>query len=295
MGSGMISIGTAPDSWGVWFPDDSRQMPWQRAMDEMAEAGYTGVELGPWGYFPNERASLQSALDERGLSLVATTAGANFADDDSVAGLIATIDEICPLQLTFPGARFVVLLPQMYTDLMDGSQVLPATLTTAQLDRLYANIQRVSDYVRETYGLTAALHPHVECHIETEAEIEGVLENTTVALCLDTGHHVYGGGEPISFYNKHADRIPYIHVKDCDTEVQQRMRENGWSFAQAVKHDIMCEPGSGGIDFHRLFTAMRQNGYDGWVVVEHDLYPAPFDRPLPIARRTREFLLQCLV
>lgn len=125
--------------------------------------------------------------------------------------------------------------------------------------------------------------------MQTEEQIEALLRDTNVQLCFDTGHHVYGGGEPISFYEKHADRIPYIHIKDCDLVVKAKMDEEKWSFAKAVTEDIMVEPGKGSIDFAKLHKVMEEKNYDGWVVVEQDLFPVKsFDIPLPIAKRGRE-------
>lgn len=286
-----IRVGTAPDSWGVWFPENEKQTPWRRCMDEMQKSGYDGVELGPWGYFPNTYETLAPELEKRRLELVATTVGGNFIDDASVKAMMKTIDGVAALQKRFPGAKYVVLLPEMYTDLMTGKQTMPAKLTGDQWQTLYKNVRDVDRYVRERHGLTATLHPHVECHIQTEEEIERVLENTDVALCLDTGHHIYGGGEPVSFFKKHASRIPYVHVKDCDMAVKRDMEANGWPFAEAVVRGIMCEPGRGGIDFSALFARMKDAGYSGWVVVEQDMYPVPsFDLPLEIAARTREYL-----
>lgn len=285
-----IHVGTAPDSWGVWFPENEKQTPWQRCMDEMQQAGYEGIELGPWGYLPNEYEALKAELDRRDLRLVAGTVGGNYVDDASIDGMIQTIDQLAPLLLRFPTARYVVLLVDMYTDLMTGKDVMPRELTEAQWQQLYANVQRVCDHVRK-YGLVPALHPHVDCYIQTEEQIERVLAHTDATPCLDTGHHVYGGGEPISFYKKHHDRIPYLHVKECDMGIKAQMDQNGWSFARAVSEGIMCEPGKGSIDFKELFDYMKEIGYDGWVVVEQDLYPVKsFDEPLPIAVRTRKYL-----
>ena len=285
-----IHVGTAPDSWGVWFPENEKQTPWQRCMDEMQQAGYEGIELGPWGYLPNEYEALKAELDRRDLKLVAGTVGGNYVDDASIDGMIQTIDQLAPLLLRFPTARYVVLLVDMYTDLMTGKDMMPRELTEAQWQQLYANVQRVCDHVRK-YGLVPALHPHVDCYIQTEEQIERVLAHTDATLCLDTGHHVYGGGEPISFYKKHHDRIPYLHVKECDMGIKAQMDQNGWSFARAVSEGIMCEPGKGSIDFKELFDYMKEIGYDGWVVVEQDLYPVKsFDEPLPIAVRTRKYL-----
>ena len=285
-----IRVGTAPDSWGVWFPESDKQISWQRCMDEMQKCGYEGVELGPWGYFPNDYETLHSELSKRDLKLVAGTVGGNYVDEESIDAMIQTIDQLAPLLLKFPTAKYVVLLVDMYTDLMTGEDIMPRELTDEQWKTLYKNVQRVSDHIRK-YDLIPALHPHVDCYIQTEEQIERVLNNTDVNLCLDTGHHVYGGGEPIAFYKKHHKRIPYLHVKECDMNIKAEMDKHKWSFARAVSEGIMCEPGKGSIDFKNLFDYMKEIKYDGWVVVEQDLFPVKnFDEPYPIAKRTREYL-----
>src|SRR5215472_968465 len=47
-----VKVGTAPDNWGVWFPSDPKQIPWQRFLDEVVLADYKWIELGPPGYLP---------------------------------------------------------------------------------------------------------------------------------------------------------------------------------------------------------------------------------------------------
>lgn len=285
-----IKVGIAPDSWGVWFPEHEKQTPWYRCMDEMKVAGYDGVELGPWGYFPNKNPMLKNALGARSLSLVAGTAGGDFLDDASIDAMCDTIDEIAALLADFDEAKYIVLLPAMYTDLETGEQVMDPDLTDVQWAAYCKNVQRAADRVA-SHGLVGVFHPHVDCHVQTEAQIERLLDDTDVMLCFDTGHHVYGGGEPVSFYRKHADRIPYIHLKDCDLAVKAKMDANRWSFAKAVTEDIMVEPGKGSIDFAEMHQALEESGYDGWVVVEQDLFPVKsFDVPLPIAQRGRENL-----
>lgn len=285
-----IKVGIAPDSWGVWFPQHEKQTPWERCMDEMRLAGYDGVELGPWGYFPNTNPALRDALEARQLALVAGTVGGDFLNDASIDDMCKTIDGIAALLRDFPEAKYIVLLPSMYTDLETGEFVMDPDLTDEQWKKYAANVQRAADHVAK-HGLVGAFHPHVDCHVQTEAQIERLLADTNVVLCFDTGHHVYGGGEPISFYRKHADRIPYIHIKDCDLAVKAKMDAERWSFAKAVTEDIMVEPGKGSIDLKALHDALAEKGYDGWVVVEQDLFPVKsFDIPLPIAKRGRENL-----
>ena len=285
-----IQVGIAPDSWGVWFPNHEKQTPWSRCMDEMRQAGYDGVELGPWGYFPNTYPELKQALDARSLELVAGTVGGDFLNDASIDDMCRTIDEIAAVIMRFPQAKYIVLLPAMYTDLETGEFVMDPNLTDAQWATYCKNVQRAADRVA-SHGLIGAFHPHVDCHVQTEEQIERLLTDTDVQLCFDTGHHVYGGGEPIAFYKKHTDRIPYIHIKDCDLAIKAKMDENKWSFAKAVTEDIMVEPGNGSIDFAKLHDALVEKGYDGWVVVEQDLFPVKsFDIPLPLAKRGRENL-----
>ena len=178
----------------------------------------------------------------------------------------------------------------MYTDLETGEQVMEKQLTDEQWKKYAANVQRASDHCAK-YGLIGAFHPHVDCHVETEEEIERLLKDTDVKLCLDIGHHVYGGGEPVSFYLKHFERIPYLHIKDCDKTVKAKMDREGWSFAKAVTEGIMTVPGTGTIDMKAMHDALVEKGFSGWVTEEQDLFPVKsFDEPLRLAREAFENL-----
>lgn len=286
-----IRVGIAPDSWGVWFPQHEKQTPWWRCLDEMKVAGYEGAEIGPWGYMPNQDPKvLKNAFDARGLSMVGATAGGNFLKEESVQQILEDIDNIAKVLDVFSAAQYIVLLPPMYTNLETGVQEMNPILTDEEWKTYCRNVQRCADHCEEK-GYMGLFHPHVDSHVQTEEQIERFLNETTVDLCLDTGHHVYGGGEPISFYKKWAKRIPYIHFKDCDLSVKARMDENSWSFAKAVTEGIMVEPGRGSIDFGKFHDVLAETGYDGWVVVEQDLFPVKsFDIPLEKAKIGRENL-----
>lgn len=284
-----MKIGSAPDSWGVWFPDDDKQTPWQRCLAEIKEAGYEGTELGPWGYMPKDYTTIKNELDKHNLSLIGQASVANFVDDKEVDEFLEMAQDISDLLKKFPEAKYLVLITDFYSDEKTGESNKPRYLSSEQRKKMYANIQRTADFIR-TQGLTPLFHPHADTYVMTEAEIEELLACTDIDLCLDTGHHVYGGGEPISFYEKHHSRIPYIHVKQCDMDIKNRMDAEGWPWAEAVARGVMCEPERGSIDFSVLLELMKEKGYDDWVVVEQDMYPVEsFDDPLPIATRTREF------
>jgi len=154
---------------------------------------------------------------------------------------------------------------------------------------MIATIIRVGEWLKSDWGMQVAFHPHADSYVETEAEIERLLDATpadVVKLCLDTGHHAYGGGDPVAFYKRHADRVSHIHLKDVDPAVLERARKERMDFGEAVAADVMVEPGRGTINYDELRQAFRDAGYGGWAVVEQDMYPAPLDKPLPIAVRT---------
>ncbi len=146
---------------------------------------------------------------------------------------------------------------------------------------------------RDRYGLKLVFHPHAETHVEYEDQIEALLAQTDpslVFLCFDTGHHAYRGGDPIAFMRKHHRRIPYLHLKSVDGGIQQQVARENIPFAKAVAMDMFCEPARGMVDFIAFRDVLQEINYDGWATVEQDMYPAPFDKPLPIAKRTREYL-----
>jgi inosose dehydratase len=287
-----IRIGSAPDSWGVWFPSDPKQIPWQRFLDEIAEAGYEWTELGPYGYLPTDLPTLRAELERRGLKVSATFAMAHLEDAAAWSGLERQVKGGAEL-LAALGGRFMVLIDDVYSDLFTGQPTRPRRLDESGWKRLIETTHRAGDLVREQYGLQLVFHPHAETHVEYEDQIEALLEQTepaTVALCLDTGHHAYRGGDPVAFYRRHHERIPYLHLKSVDRQKQAWVERENIPIAIAVANDMFCEPSAGAVDFLALRDALVEFDYDGLATVEQDMYPAPFDKPLPIARRTREYL-----
>jgi inosose dehydratase len=287
-----VRIGTAPDSWGVWFADDPRQTPWRRFLDEAVEAGYQWVEIGPYGYLPTDFATLHRELDARGLKVPAGFVMAHLEDANGWPEIEKHVLAVGEL-LSRLGARYLVLIDDVYSDLFTGERTRASRLEGDGWKRLIDATHRVADVARDRFGLDLAFHPHAETHVEYDDQIEAFLEQTDperVSICLDTGHHAYRGVDPIDFMRRHHDRTPYMHLKSVDAEIRKRVQAEGIPFATAVGMDMFCEPSKGAVDFAAFRDVLREIDYDGWATVEQDLYPAPFDRPLPIARRTREYL-----
>lgn len=287
-----IQIGSAPDSWGVWFADDPRQTPWHRFLDEIVEAGYEWTELGPYGYLPTDLPTLRRELDRRSLKVSATFAMKPLEDPAAWPELERQVLGGGEL-LAALGGPFLVLIDDTYSDPFTGRPIAPSRLDEDAWKRLIDTTHKVADLVIERFGLRLVFHPHAETHIEYEDQIEAFLEQTDparVSLCLDTGHHAYRGGDPVAFFRRHHARIPYLHLKSVDGTIQKRVEAERIPFAHAVAMDMFCEPSKGAVDFPAFRDALRELNYQGLATVEQDMYPAPFDKPLPIARRTRAYL-----
>lgn len=287
-----IKIGSAPDSWGVWFPSDSKQTPWNRFLDEIVEAGYEWTELGPYGYLPTDLGQLRSELEKRKLKVSATFVMKALEDSALWPGIEQEVLGAGEL-LAELGAKFMVLIDDTHTNLFTGEPIAPARLESDGWKKLIDTTHRVADIVRERFGLTVVFHPHADTHVEYEDQIERFLEDTnpaTVSFCLDTGHHAYRGGDPVRFMRRHHERIPYLHLKSVYRHLQQKVEAEKIPFAKAVGMDLFCEPSEGAVDFPAFRDVLREINYSGFAIVEQDMYPAPFDKPLPIATRTRSYL-----
>jgi inosose dehydratase len=154
---------------------------------------------------------------------------------------------------------------------------------------------RIARIARQDYGLKLVFHPHAQTHIEYEDQIERFLAATDpdlVSIVLDTGHHSYCGGDVVSFMRKHHARIPYLHLKSVDRALRARVAAENIPFAKAVGMGMFVEPSKGVVDFIAFRDLLAEIDYQGFGIVEQDMFPAPFDKPLPIAKRTRAYLRQ---
>lgn len=287
-----IRLGNGPDSWGVWFPQDPDQVPWDRFLTDVAAAGYRWIELGPYGYLLTDMAQLRDELASRDLHPVATFIEAPLEDPEGAAEIEQRVDKLGEW-LSLLGGKFLNVIDDAYRDLRTGKAVAPAELTEVSWRQLVGTLDRLGRLVRDRYGVALTVHPHVDTHIETTEQAERMLGQTdpeAVFVCLDTGHFAYRGGDPVDFYRTHRDRIPYLHIKNVDPKVLEVVNREDLPLVEAVKMEVFCEPHAGLIDFVDLRRALEEAGFDGYLMVEQDMYRPDHDAPLPIAQRTRAYL-----
>jgi inosose dehydratase len=290
-------VGTAPDSWGVWFADDPGQVPWQQFLDEVQLAGYHWIELGPFGYLPTDPNQLADELAARDLELCAGTVFTGFHKGDDqwerawqqaldVAGLVSKL-----------GAEHLVVIPDLWRSDATAEVLESRTLTDDQWKQLADGHDRLGKALLEEYGIRQQFHSHADSHIGTYGEVERFLNETDerfTNLCLDTGHFSYYLGDNLKLMNAHPERIGYLHLKQVHPEILATTLKNDLPFAEAVSMGVMTEPGFQGVpEFGPIIERAAEINPEIFAIVEQDMYGCATDVPYPIANRTREHILSC--
>ena len=290
-----ISIGNAPCSWGVEFEDAPSNPPWPIVLDETSRAGYVGTELGPIGYMPEDTSLLRENLDSRSLTLTAGVVFRPFHDGNAWGELQDALRRTCRI-LEALGAKHLVFIDSLSparSACAGDSQAAPR-LDTAQLDALHERLRIAARIGRDEHGLEAALHAHAGGYIEFEDELDrvmGEIDEDLLGVCLDTGHSLYAGIDPVALVRRYAGRIRYVHLKDLDRSILRDAVRDRIGFYEACARGVFCNLGRGAVDFEAFRTALDEIRYDGWATVEQDRGPLSVQSSFEDARANFEFLV----
>jgi inosose dehydratase len=291
-----LRLGTAPDSWGVWFASDPHQVTWDVYLDEIAAVGYVYTELGPQGFMPQDPNQLKEELAERNLTVCGGTVFAGLHKGrDALDKAIADFGREAEL-LAALGAEYLVHLPEQYTDQHTGQSTESGDLDTEQWKNLVTGTDELARIIYEEYGVKLVFHPHADTHVDTQVRIEQFLSDTDpqlVNLCLDTGHVAYCEGDNIQIIERFPERITYVHLKSVDPVVRRRALAEKMPLSESVKLGIMCEPPYGEPDMPPLLDALGRLDREIYTVIEQDLYPVEPHIPLPIGARTAGYYVGC--
>lgn len=281
-----IKIAGAPISWGVCeVPGWGFQLEPERVLTEMRGVGLTATELGPEGFLPTDTDELKSVLTQHELACVGgfVPVVLHKADHDPADDLAGPLDS-----LVAAGAGVVVLAAATGADGYDSRPVLDES----QWSTLLTNLDRLAGIVADR-GLLAVLHPHVGTTVETRAEVDRVLAGSSIPLCLDTGHLLIGGTDPLELAKAVPQRIAHTHLKDVDAALAAKVQSGELSYTDAVKAGMYTPLGTGDVDIAGIVSVLRDNGFDGWFVMEQDtiLDGAPDgDGPLADVRASVAYL-----
>ena len=291
-----IQIATAPVSWGVLMKDTPNVPPHETVLDQIKEAGYSGTELGPYGYLPFDIPKLRDALNSRGLKLISAFTIFNFVRGKEDEQLYREAFETMQV-LSAMGCEHIVLSDALFVDenraRRAGRIRREDSLGDAEWDRAAQNVDAFAHVVHEEYGMTCAAHPHVGGYLETDFEIDALLERTNpnlVGLCFDMAHIAYGGGDPVAVLDKWRDRTWYMHIKECDERVRQQVLSEEGDYFDGVRAGVFPALGEGTIDWQAINQILHEMNYEGWGTVEQDILPGMSVDPLESAKENRLFL-----
>jgi inosose dehydratase len=288
-----LKIANAPCSWGVDFADAPTNPPWERVLDEIAQAGFDATELGPLGYLPTDPQKLRAELSQRRLNVIAGTLFRPFSVPSTLAETRDFAHRSCEL-LADIGAEYVVVIDALCDDRMAtaGQSGRAARLDSNEWRSLIEAIREASEIAR-SYNITPVLHSHAGTHIEFGDEVERALEDLPedlVKVCVDTGHLTYAGMNPAEWIRKLGSRLVFLHFKDINEQKLNLARSEQWTFFQAIAHGIFCPLGSGMVNFQAIGNALGDIKYSGWAVVEQDCDPRVAPNPLRDAGASLSFL-----
>lgn len=290
-----VRLASAPINWGIESPDGAGNPAVDDLLQNTADAGYTGFELGPLYLLGANAGAIERNLKRYGLDAVAYWVAVPLAEPFGDAsehevrealGVLKAIGADRLIVSDFGDARRMEIVSRV--------EEFPDTWWTQNdWDEVRRSFTAIAKLGAE-YGVPIAMHPHVGGHIESGREIEKALEaidGISVSVCLDTGHILLGGTDSIPLLRTLGSRVTHVHAKDVEPGLLAKMKAGEIDYMTAVGQGLYCDLGDGVVDWEGFAAAIDENEYVGWVVAEEDqiLVPgrrAPFDSNV----RNRAFL-----
>jgi inosose dehydratase len=257
-------VAGAPISWGVCeVPDWGYQLDATTVLSQMRELGLAATEFGPDGFLATEPAAKADQLAAYGLRAVGGFLPVVL--HDATHDPLPEVDRFVDACLA-TGAGVVVLAAATGVDGYDGRP----TLDDDGWSVLLRHLDLVSEHAASR-GVVAALHPHKGTMVETREETERVLAGCAVGLCVDTGHLLVGGADPVALSAAHAERVVHVHLKDVDADRAEQVRSGRTTFGAAVRDGMFRPLGQGDVGIEAMVRTLEAAGYDGWYVLEQDV------------------------
>jgi inosose dehydratase len=258
-----LKIAGAPISWGVCeVPGWGHQLTPDRVLREMRDVGLAATELGPDGFLPAEPDAMAAVLAEHRLQAVGgfTPLLLHVPGHDPVP-------EVERILEGYVAAHASTLVLSAISG-RDGYDSRPA-LDEQGWSSLLGNLSRISD-VAAAQDIRAVLHPHVGTMIENTAEVQRVLEGSSIALCLDTGHLLIGGTDPAELTRQAPERVAHVHFKDVDAAKAKQVQDGRYTYTEGVNRGMYRPLGTGDVDVTAIVKHLTDRGYDGWYTLEQD-------------------------
>ena len=300
-----IAVANAPVSYGAFeitVGHDPSVPDGISVLDQVAAAGYAGIDLGPVGYL-GSGTRLGELLAERGLGLAGGYLELPYADHDALEqalgeldALLATFDAVLPY-LPGPPPRPTLAdagSPQRRSQPGRSTGQPSLGLDAGGWRRFAEGLARAVGHCRDR-GYEPTFHPETGTYVEAPWEIEEVLDRSDIGLCLETGHMMMGGGDPVAMLRDWGGRVNHVHLKDGVRTVMAGIVADGAPATDIWTREAFCELGRGDLDVDAILDGLRGISFGGWLVVEQDILPRSaqrFARAAEEQRHNRAFLSQ---
>ncbi|MBD8114669.1 AP endonuclease [Priestia megaterium] len=300
-----IKISGAPCCWGVDDPRNPYLPPWEKVLNEASQAGYKGIELGPYGYIPMNIERVQAELAKNDLTIIAGTIFDDLVSESNLENLLHQVDDICSLITKLPSTPqekeqkfltpYLVIIDWGHDerDYYAGHPEKAVRLSERDWDTMMGHIRVLAERAWKKYGVRSVIHPHAGGYIEFEDEIEKLLQDIPyemAGLCLDTGHLYYSKMDPLEWLQKCSDRLDYIHFKDIDLNVYKQVMEERIRFFDACGKGVMCPIGQGVIDYNSIHKLLKEINYHGYITIEQERDPRNSDTSLHDVKQSVDYL-----
>jgi inosose dehydratase len=298
-----ITVANAPISYGAFeltVGIDPHVPDGEMILDEVQGAGYAGIDLGPVGYL-GDGPVLAERLASRRLGLAGAYLEFPFTDHDALPALYPELDAMLD---TFDAVRDVVPGPVPHPTIADSGSERRRNnpgrshadrswgLDDDGWDRMKVGLASVVERCRAR-GYEPTFHHETGTNVEAPWEIQRVLDISDVGLCLDTGHFFIGGGDPVVAIHEWADRINHVHVKDALQSVMDGIIADNVPTMNIWSREAFPAFGNGDANVAGVLAALKDIDYEGWLVVEQDIFPqtsARFAQAIDDQKKNRRFL-----
>jgi len=271
----MIFYGTNPIAWSN---DDDRTLGAHISLDqclnETSKIGFDGIEKGH--KFPQEPAALKAVLEPRGLRYVSGWHSLNLLTnsiEDEKAAMQPALDLLKAM-----GSKVIIVCET--SNAIHGDDDKPVNdrpkLADADWASFGAGVEALAEFAA-AQGIALVYHHHMGTIVESEEEIDKLMANTGphAKLLLDTGHCLFGGGNPERVATNYMSRVGHIHAKNIRPIIAKQVRDEKLSFLEGVRRGVFTVPGDseGGVNFPPVLKIADEHSYEGWLVIEAEQDP----------------------
>jgi inosose dehydratase len=281
-------IASAPVSFGIW--DESKPAPTnpENLLATIHTAGFKGIEVSPTKYFGRSAQDANDLLRKRHLRSAGTFLELPlFTSGDQTPQIVR--DAVSYLERLDGNAALIVADAGDAERQADAGQ--PAKLNLSR--RSKAQQRAAIDWLRRAAaqagerGVEVLIHPHAGSYFESADEIAALLDHTScdqLGICLDTGHAVLAGLDPVQLVRACQGRVRHVHLKDVDQNAMSRLARGEINYETAWKQGLWPPLGTGLIDLVAILQELRRSGYDGWLVLEQDRFEVHHSEYADVAR-----------